>query len=59
MADLVTLAELNDVLNLDGDTSHDIELALYIDAVTAHVRERLRPERVDFLYTREFLWAIG
>lgn len=37
MADLVTLAELNDVLNLDGDTTHDVELELYIDAVTAHV----------------------
>ena len=37
MADLVTLPELNDVLNLDGDTSHDVELGLYIAAVTAHV----------------------
>lgn len=23
------------------------------------LRDRLRPDRVDFLYTREFLWAIG
>ena len=37
MADLVTLAELNDALNLEGDTSHDDELQTYIDAVTAHV----------------------
>ena len=37
MADLVTLPELNDSLNLGGDTSHDEELQTYIDAVTAHV----------------------
>lgn len=23
------------------------------------LRDRLRPDRVDFLYTREFLWAVG
>lgn len=40
MADLVTLLELNDALNLGGDTSHDAELARYISAVTAHVERR-------------------
>lgn len=40
MADLVTLGELNDALNLDGDLSHDDELQVYISAVTAHVEDR-------------------
>lgn len=40
MADLVTLTELNDNLNLGGDTTHDEELQSYIDAVTAHVERQ-------------------
>lgn len=37
MADLVTLEQVRAHLNLDGDTSHDTELDLFIDAATAHV----------------------
>lgn len=41
MAELVTLDEVNDALNLGGDSSHDDELQVYIDAVTAHVEKRI------------------
>lgn len=37
MADLVTLDEMSEELNLGDDTSHDAELEQYIAAVTAHV----------------------
>lgn len=37
MADLITLDDLDLALNLNGDTSHEDELAVYIAAVTAHV----------------------
>lgn len=39
MADLISLDELNDALNLGGDSSHDDELEVYIAAVTAHVED--------------------
>ena len=39
MADLVTLAEVTAALNIT-DATHDVELALYIDAVTEHVEAR-------------------
>jgi hypothetical protein len=37
VAELVSLDELNDALNLGGSSDHDDELQVYIDAVTAHV----------------------
>lgn len=40
MADLLTLDEVRASLNLGDDLSHDDELDLYIDAVTAHVEDR-------------------
>lgn len=40
MAELVTLDEVNDALNLGGNTDHDDELRIYIDAVTAHVEKQ-------------------
>lgn len=38
MADLVTLDEVSEALNLGDDTSHDSELEMYVSAVTEHVR---------------------
>ena len=42
MADLVTLDQVRAHLNLDDpiDTSHDTEIELFIDAVTAHTEDR-------------------
>ena len=40
MADLVSLAQVRDHLNLGDDTSHDVELDLFIDAATEHVAHR-------------------
>jgi hypothetical protein len=40
VADLVTLQQVRDHLNLGSDTTHDTELQLYIDAVTEHVASK-------------------
>lgn len=43
MADLVAMFEVTEGLNLGEDTSHDVELGLYIAAVTAHVEHWYGP----------------
>lgn len=43
MADLVAMFEVTEALNLGEDTSHDVELDLYIKAVTEHVEHRYGP----------------